>query len=45
MEGFEQTYQDLLVNLADIDPAERAQALGLEYRSGRLIKFHRLDDR
>ena len=37
MEIFEPTYRDLLVKLADINLVERAQALKLDIRSGRIV--------
>ena len=37
MEVFDLTYRDLLSKLADINLVERAQALGLEFRSGRIV--------
>ena len=37
MEVFDLTYSDLLAKLADINLTERAQALGLDIRSGRIV--------
>ena len=37
MEVFDQTYQELLAKLADINLVERAQALGLDIRTDRIV--------
>ena len=37
MEVFDQTIQDLLAEMADVDLDERSQALGLNIRSGRIV--------
>ena len=37
MEVFDLTYRDLLIKLGDINFVERAKALGLEIRSGRIV--------
>ena len=37
MEVFDLTYQDLVVQLADLDRLERAQALGFDRRADRIV--------